>query len=333
MTQTRRASAGFTLIEVLAAVLLTSIVIGVAVALYINLANSTTIAAARTRETRNAVAILDRIARDLEASYMLEKAPEVDPLEHPWVFVAEGKYSGEGADRLKFVTRNYRPSQSDGHASDVAVVSYALIEEEEGEPDRYSILRWSAPSLPDGLDRTFPAEESETAMVLAEGIRFFDVRLMGQGGAWTDAWDSSQLQQSGDLPRMAEIRIALVPNEFDTQERDEEEPELYVRRVRLPLRPIPLPQLIEQQIALVGGGEDIVDVNEDGIPDDEEELPPATNCQNYFIECFNANVSAFREQLSPEEFQWCREKVLVVPWCMEEKRASKICGVRVKCYG
>ena len=110
MNRPAQSTSGFTLIEVLAAVLLTSIVIGVAVALYINLSNATNTAAERTREIRHAVAILDRIARDLEGAYLLEKAPEVDPLEHPWVFVAEGRHSAEGADLLKFVTRNHRSS-------------------------------------------------------------------------------------------------------------------------------------------------------------------------------------------------------------------------------
>lgn len=326
-----RHSSGFTLIEVLAAVLLTSAVVGVAVALYINLTNATNAATARTREIRHAVAILDRIARDLEASYLLEKAPEVDPLDHPWVFIAEGRYSGEGADHLKFITRNHRPDQSDGHASDVALVSYAAVEDEGGEPGLFTIRRWSAPSLPDGVDRGFPAEENEDAMVLAEGIRSFDVRFMRTGGAWTEEWDSSQLRESGDLPIMAEIRVSLASEELNRLS-EEEEPRIYTRRVLLPLRPVPLQQLIETHIAAVTGSE-ARDLDGDGKPDDEEEAPPAENCEMTFLECFDMNSASVREQLgSAEAYDNCRAEVAVAPVCVEDYPGRKMCGgVLVDC--
>lgn len=331
MNASPRLHSGFTLIEVLAAVLLTSVVVGVAVAFFINLTNATNTATARTREIRHAVAILDRIARDLEAAYLIEKAPEVDPLDHPWIFIAEGRYSGEGADHLKFITRNHRPDQSDGHASDVALVSYAVVEEEGSEPGLFTIRRWSAPSLPDGVDRGFPAEENEDAMVLAEGLRSFDVRFMRTGGAWTEEWDSSQLQESGDLPIMAEIRVSLASEDLDRLNEDEE-PRIYMRRVLLPLRPIPLPQLIETHIAAVTGTEGR-DLDGDGEPDEEQTQPPAENCEMTFLECFNMNAASVREQLgSAEAYADCRAEVAIAPVCVEDYPGRKMCGgVRVDC--
>ena len=52
---------GFTLIEVLAAVFLTSIVIASAVAFYINLSDATRVASQRTREGRHAVSGVPRV--------------------------------------------------------------------------------------------------------------------------------------------------------------------------------------------------------------------------------------------------------------------------------
>ena len=331
MNRPVQSTSGFTLIEVLAAVLLTSIVIGVAVALYINLSNATNTAADRTREIRHAVAILDRIARDLEGAYLLEKAPEVDPLEHPWIFVAESRYSANGADLLKFVTRNHRPTLEDSHVSDVAVVSYALVEDESGTPDLFTIRRFSAPSLPDGLDRGYPAAEHEDAMVLAEGIYSFEIRFMQKGGAWTEEWDSSQLQQSGDLPVMAEIRIALSNPDAAFVDGNEE-PRVFARRVRLPLRPIPLQQLIETQIAAVAAAEG-QDLDGDGKPDAEDDRPPATNCQTTFLQCFDRNSALIRERLDDEQaFQTCRANLATAPECVEDTTARKMCGgIRVDC--
>ena len=76
-------AAGFTLIEVLAAVFLTSIVIAVALSFFVSLSRSTEAATNRTRDGRRALAVIDRVARDLEGAYLLVKPAGIDPLEHP----------------------------------------------------------------------------------------------------------------------------------------------------------------------------------------------------------------------------------------------------------
>ena len=139
-----RRERGLTLVEVLAAILLTGMVIGSAVAFYINLADATTVATARTQEVRSATAVLDRVTRDLESSFLLAKPSDVDPLDHPWLFVAETRHMSDGADHLKFVTRNHRPSRTDAHGSDVGTVSYALVPTKD---DGYSLLRMTSSRL------------------------------------------------------------------------------------------------------------------------------------------------------------------------------------------
>ena len=61
-----RAHAGFTLIELMAAVLLTTMVITTAVVFYLQLSEATRVAIRHVREGRRAIALLDRVARDLE---------------------------------------------------------------------------------------------------------------------------------------------------------------------------------------------------------------------------------------------------------------------------
>ena len=57
----------------------------------------------------------NHVARDFENVVLLTTPPEVDPLEHPWVFLGESRHSDVGADQLKFVTRGSHPQIDDVH--------------------------------------------------------------------------------------------------------------------------------------------------------------------------------------------------------------------------
>jgi prepilin-type N-terminal cleavage/methylation domain-containing protein len=244
MSPMRRA--GFTLIEVLAVVLLTSVVIGVALDHYVNLSRATQHATASTREVRRAAAILDRVARDLESVVLVAKEPETDPLEHPWIFLGESQHSEAGADHLKFVTRGRRPRASQRHESDLEQVVYALRRARENS---FELMRWSSPQLSDGLDRSLPDDESDGAVLLAEDIASFGVNFIDALGERTSSWDSSQLIESSELPVAVEIEIALL----DPGAMSEREPVRYRRRVVLPVAPLDLQELLDP-LALVSGG-------------------------------------------------------------------------------
>jgi prepilin-type N-terminal cleavage/methylation domain-containing protein len=258
-SRTRR-QRGFTLIEVLAVVLLTGIVLTVAIDFYLDLSRASRAAVEGTRGVRRAALVLDRVARDLEAAVLVHKPAEVDPLEHPWLFLAESDANDAGAHRLKFVTRGRRPRTDTLPESDLELVAWVLEPAASGD---FELRRWSAPQLPEGLDRSFPPFD-ETRLV-AEGVAEFGVRLLGDDGAWVGRWDSSLLVDSAELPVAAEVVIAL---------RDDPEAEAvdgpYVRRVLIPLRPLDLEAQLEGD-ALAGGPDGGVDADGDGIPDDEED--------------------------------------------------------------
>lgn len=253
---TRRAA--FTLLEVLAVVLLTAIVIGVALDFTVDLSRASARAADGTRELRRATAVLDRIARDLERTVLVSKPDETDPLEHPWLFFAESRRASQGADRLKFVTRGHVPRSSARRESDLEVVAYAV----RSAPDEsLEIVRWSSPHLPEGLDREIPDEEDEGAQLLASGLAGFAVTFIDDDGDQQTSWDSSSLVQSGQLPAAAQIELAIVDPEDPLAE-----PEVFRRTVLLPLRPFDFAELFDPR-ALASGGR----------PEDEEE-DPAVAC-------------------------------------------------------
>jgi prepilin-type N-terminal cleavage/methylation domain-containing protein len=262
MKRTRRN--GFTLIEVLAVVFLTAILFGAAVNYYVELSTRSNQAAETTRQWRHATALLDRVAADLERAYLVRKPEERDPLDHPWLFLAETRYAEEGADRIKFTSRRRVDLSTDGPRSDLAFVSYMLRTSEgwEDEDDaQYELLRWSQPGLPTELDRDFP--HPDDSQLVADGIAAFQLRFQDDQGTWHEGWDSSQLQFSGALPRTAEIEVAFAAPEA----REDALVPALRRRVTFPLPAIDLETLADP-VAYNGSGAD----GEAGESDEDDDL-------------------------------------------------------------
>jgi type II secretion system protein J len=237
-------SAGFTLLEVLAAVALTALVIATALTYQVQLSNSVIVAADRVERARLAVAILDRVARDLESTILLEKPEEMDPQEHPWIFLGEGGLDGDSADRVKFVRSGHRSRSDADHSSDIVLVTYSL---HEGEEPGYELRRWIFPRLPEALDRSFPEADDENVFLLAEGLAHFGLTFYDEVGGESAEWDSSLLARSSQLPISVRIEVALLENEDDDPaDFDRETATTYSRRVVLPLRPIEATQLLPE---------------------------------------------------------------------------------------
>ena len=225
---------GFTLIEVLAVVLLTGSGVGVALDFYLDLSRASNRAAGVTRVTRRTAAVLDRMVQDLQHTVFLHRAETVDPLAHPWIFLAESRSSELGSDRLKFVTRSHDPRRSGLPESDLAVVTYVLRRDEDGG---LALWRSETPGLPDGLDREFPDAGSPGEMLVADGIGAFGVTFRDAQLQPQTSWDSSSMVDESELPVSVEVHLAMVE---PGQQPVLEELTLQHRLVRLPVRPLDL---------------------------------------------------------------------------------------------
>jgi type II secretion system protein J len=243
-----RARAGFTLIEVLAVVLVTALLLGATINFYINLSRQATRASENMREVRRASALLDRIAVDLEHTMLVKKPAETDALSSPWLFLAQSRFSqtGErpGSDQIKFIRREI-PRSSDGPASDLAMVAYTLERSEDG--DSFVLRRWSTPELPESLDNEFPRSDDPASFVVADDLSHFTLRFLDEGGQWHERWDSTQVANSAELPMAVAIEVALAPPESLGAEGDEIEPIPYTRMIELPLRPIDLEEMLKPE--------------------------------------------------------------------------------------
>ncbi len=233
--------AGFTLIEVLAVVLMTGILMGVALDFYLDLSRASNRAAETTREARRTAAVLDRMVRDLESVVFLHKPEALDPIAHPWIFLAEAGGPPLGAERLKFVTRGHDPRRSAVPESDLAVVTYTLRRGEEGG---FELWRSETSGLPEGLDRSFPAPGSPGDTLLAEGVAAFGVSFRDAQLELKTSWDSSLMVEESELPTIVEIRLAMTE---PGQQLAPEELAVQHRWVRMPLRPLDLQAMFDPE--------------------------------------------------------------------------------------
>ena len=276
LTPKRRA--GFTLLELVFVVGVLGLVITYVATIYVNITNRTERAADQVREIRSTTSILDRIANDIESAYLVRKEPEDDPLFHPWVFIAEGRRAQAGADRLMFTTVAHR---SDAIAIDptqrksaAGLATYAYLLEPDPEPFRggsFELLRWVNPFLAE--DHSFPRPDDPAAMLVAENVASFSLRFQSETAGWQEAWDSTLISESAELPIAVEIRLALWPDvdeaalDFD----DEIVPIEYRRVVVLYQRPM----LSDSELGdLAAGGSDD--------EDDEDK-----NCNMTYAECLD----------------------------------------------
>jgi prepilin-type N-terminal cleavage/methylation domain-containing protein len=234
-----KGSRGFTLIEVLAVVLLTGIVMGVALNFYLDLSRASNRAAGVTRESRRTAAVLDRLVRDFENTVYVHRQESEDPLAHPWIFLAESRSSELGADRVKFMTRSHDPGRSGAPESDLAVVTYALRRGPEGGLE---LWRSETPGLPDRLDRGFSPPGAKGDTLLADGVGAFGLLFLGDQPEPKNSWDSSSLVDGSELPQVVEIQLAMVE---PGKQVPLEELTVQRRRVRLPVRPLDLQAMFE----------------------------------------------------------------------------------------
>jgi len=250
-------TAGFTLIEVLGVMVLLSGITAVAIRGFVDLSVQSRAAADLTRDARRAAGILDRVAADLEGAFLVVKPDARDPLEHPWLFLAEARGTDIGADRVKFVASGRTPAAARAAAGDLAQMAYWTRRTAEGDLELY---RWTWPRLPEGLDRRFPREGDPGVFLVADGLADFGVRLRDEAGAWTDRWDSSTVARSSQLPLAAEIEVWMADR------RGGEPVGPFVRQVLLPLRPVDLAaRLAGRDPEDTGEGDD----EEDGTGDED----------------------------------------------------------------
>ena len=182
---------GFTLIEVVAAFFLTTVVLFFVTGIFSENAKQRSAAAELLRVETTASAALDLIAQDLEGTVFVTRPSGSDPRSHPWRFLGEG--SGElGASFVRFQTQNVPRGNLGENASTWVDIAYFVTEEEadedsETEGPSYTLWRWRSSRPPSEAAQRDPDPDDPASARVAEGLAAFGVRFVdpeggGRGG-------------------------------------------------------------------------------------------------------------------------------------------------------
>ena len=208
-----RRHAAFTLVEVIGAFFLTTVVLFAVTGIFSENGRQRSAASEKLRVATTAAAALDLVAEDLEGAIFVRKPEGRDGRNHPWIFQADGE-SELGATRLRFQTQNVSRSRLGEHASTWVDVAYFLTEEESEESGiftaaRYTLWRWRSLRQPSDAARRFPDQNEPGAARVAEGLAGFGITFVGDEGEAADDWDSSLGTGDSPMPVAAEIRLSV----------------------------------------------------------------------------------------------------------------------------
>jgi prepilin-type N-terminal cleavage/methylation domain-containing protein len=206
----RSGERGFTLLEILVAAVILSMVMTLAYGLFRWIQDaSARVTEGRPRD-RAVRVVLDRIERELSGAILLRRRDGVDPLAHPWVFYAEDHVLGDQeADRVRFVTQTPLRAAGELHGRGVRIVSYGL----ELGPDGLPMLLRSEEAMSDQLEKGI---ELSDAQVVAEDVAAFSLRYMGESGV-RDTWDSTGVETDNLLPLNVEVMVQLWQHDAQGQ--------------------------------------------------------------------------------------------------------------------
>ena len=226
-----RAAQGFTLLEVLVAVFIMSLVITFAFQAYRGIAEAYTRVTEVTSRDRSARILLDRIERELTGTVLVQREEGADPLKHPYFFLAEPTAIADSTGfELRFITQT--PLRSPGSPpAALGLVTYAAAPSQTGPG--FSLLRQEEP-VPAFLAKDVKWDKPQT---VADNVASFTVNFGGDVDPGTQGWDSTSEAQLDALPEALEIAVSL----WETGPDGEPFPGLeFTRVVHLPVRPFRL---------------------------------------------------------------------------------------------
>ena len=199
-----RRAAAFTLIEVLGAFFMTTVVLFLVTGIFAENGRRRSAASEKLRVATTAAATLDLVAQDLEGAVFVSPPAGRPARTHPWTFFAEG--NGDlGATYLRFQTQNVPRSNLGENASTWVDVAYFLTEEEPPErgfytDPSYTLWRWRSSRPPSEAARRAPDQDDLGSARVAEGLAAFGLTFVAEDGSTFEEWDSTFTTRNAPCP-------------------------------------------------------------------------------------------------------------------------------------
>lgn len=177
---------GFTLVEILVAVSICSILLVTIYGVFTSMSNAKTRVETEGEGYHQARVIFDRIGREIRSSYVDRQLPETR---------MQGGIDERGVPFLALATTAGTPRQ--GGTSGVALVRYELRQEAGEASGKTSLFRSETPDFAEG--------ETPTTYRLASDIETLRIRFL-HDGEWRDEWPP---EIDNGPPQAVEVALTL----------------------------------------------------------------------------------------------------------------------------
>lgn len=196
----KRATRGFTLMEVMIAVAITALMGTVVAMAFTTGFNAKEVVEAEADRYRMLRTAMNRMVREIGSAYVSDRYDLKrfrDQNDRPTNFIGE-------RDRLLFTTFAHQRLYTDSKESDQAVVEYFLeTSRAPGANGRQDLMRRQNPNVGERMDR------GGTTDVLFEGIKGVEFAYWDtEKEEWDDEWDTRRSERKSILP--TRVRITLI---------------------------------------------------------------------------------------------------------------------------
>ncbi len=183
---------GFTLLEVLIAVLITAIVVSIVYGTFNTIQKNTLYAYKKLEISRSISMVMREMQIELQSAFLTKNNPDI-------FFLGEKNF-------LLFSSISTRYAYDIPGASDQLMVSYYVNEEREGK-----VLLKRLNPLITNVENT-----SAISFELLSGLKDIQFQFYNRKtGSWMDRWDSRGGQTEGRLPDMVRIRLVVSDEGVD----------------------------------------------------------------------------------------------------------------------
>ncbi len=213
---------GFTLLEILLAVFILSIVVSTIYAAYsgtFSIVESTTKEAEVYAMARIA---MERIVEDMESIYVPVSATEKENGEGYYGFIAtEGQVGYKTFDNLEFTSTAHLSFSEESKGDTITKIQYYVKEGDSNEV--FDLCRSDQPDPDTGLE-----SETISGPVLCEGLSDVEFTYYDAKGTSHDRWDSGSEEFGSKVPAMVTVSLSFLNLS------DPEKPYMFTTGVAIP---------------------------------------------------------------------------------------------------
>ena len=198
---------GFTLLEILMAIFIFSIVLSILYATYTGTFRNIDETESQAEIYRMARIALERMVEDLESAYLSHRQSDLESEEESLrstEFVGEAtEIDDRSADTLRFLSRAHLVFDQEDKEAGIAQIAYEVRQSAEEEAS-FVLYRSDTPGFEEG------PEEGTGGLVLCEDLYAINFTYYDDKGREHDRWDSTNEEFEGKLPVMVSIVLEFV---------------------------------------------------------------------------------------------------------------------------